>query len=195
MSKEPIRVAVTGAAGQIGYALLFRIASGQMFGSSQPVILHLIEIEPALPALGGVCMELEDCAFPLLKGTVPTADLDAGLNRVNRPLPAGAGPGTVSWTAVPGTPHPTACWSTRLRPSSAGTAPGRTQRTGIYPRSAHSRLPPPVTALSFPWPGNAPSPQAYYFPGQNGNDLMEYVMHTARPLIHDDFHYGEEEHR
>ena len=69
-----MRVAVTGAAGQIGYALLFRIASGQMFGPDQPVILHLIEIEPALPALDGVCMELDDCAFPLLKGTVPTAD-------------------------------------------------------------------------------------------------------------------------
>ena len=70
MSKEPIRVAVTGAAGQIGYALLFRIASGQMFGASQPVILHLIEIEPALPALEGVCMELDDCAFPLLADMV-----------------------------------------------------------------------------------------------------------------------------
>ena len=56
MSKEPLRVAVTGAAGQIGYALLFRIASGQMFGPSQPVILHLIEIEPALPALEGGCI-------------------------------------------------------------------------------------------------------------------------------------------
>ena len=62
MSKEPIRVAVTGAAGQIGYALLFRIASGQMFGPDQPVALNLIEIEPALPALDGVCMELDDCA-------------------------------------------------------------------------------------------------------------------------------------
>ena len=67
MSKEPIRVAVTGAAGQIGYALLFRIASGQMFGPDQPVIIHMIEIEPALPALEGVGMELDDCAFPLLK--------------------------------------------------------------------------------------------------------------------------------
>ena len=59
MSKEPIRVAVTGAAGQIGYAMLFRIASGQMFGPDQPVIIHMIEIEPALPALEGVGMELE----------------------------------------------------------------------------------------------------------------------------------------
>jgi len=92
MSKEPLRVAVTGAAGQIGYALLFRIASGQMFGPSQPVILHLIEIEPALPALEGVCMELDDCAFPLLKGTVATADLDAGFNGVNWALLVGSVP-------------------------------------------------------------------------------------------------------
>ena len=69
----PIKVAVTGAAGQIGYSLLFRIASGQMFGPEQPVILHLIEIEPALGALQGVVMELEDCAFPLLKGVAPSA--------------------------------------------------------------------------------------------------------------------------
>src|SRR3954466_11195289 len=73
MSNAPIRVAITGAAGQIGYSLLFRIASGAMFGPTQPVILHLIEIpdEKALKALSGVVMELEDCAFPLLKGTVP----------------------------------------------------------------------------------------------------------------------------
>ena len=75
---SPIRVAVTGAAGQIGYSLLFRIASGAMFGPDQPVILHLIEIEPALPALQGVVMELDDCAFPLLKGIVPTANLEEG---------------------------------------------------------------------------------------------------------------------
>ena len=75
MNSTPLRIAVTGAAGQIGYALLFRIASGSAFGPDQPVILHLIEIEPALPALNGVMMELEDCAFPLLKGVVATADL------------------------------------------------------------------------------------------------------------------------
>src|SRR2546430_12140514 len=83
MNTTPIRVAVTGAAGQIGYSLLFRVASGAMFGSSQPVILHLIEIEPALPALQGVIMELDDCAFPLLKGVVPTASLDEGFRGVN----------------------------------------------------------------------------------------------------------------
>ena len=71
----PIRVAVTGAAGQIGYALVFRIASGQMFGPDQPVILHLVEIPPVLPALDGVEMELDDCAFPTLAGVVK-ADSD-----------------------------------------------------------------------------------------------------------------------
>ena len=90
--KAPIRVAVTGAAGQIGYSLLFRIASGAMFGPEQPVILHLIEIEPALPALGGVVMELDDCAFPLLKGIVATANLDEGFKDVNWALLVGSVP-------------------------------------------------------------------------------------------------------
>ncbi|MGB1520881.1 MAG: malate dehydrogenase, partial [Limisphaerales bacterium] len=92
MNVPPIRVAVTGAAGQIGYSLLFRIASGAMFGPKQPVILHLLEIEPALPALEGVCMELDDCAFPLLKGMVPTASLDEGFNGVNWALLVGSVP-------------------------------------------------------------------------------------------------------
>jgi malate dehydrogenase len=90
--KSPIRVAVTGAAGQIGYSLLFRIASGSMFGADQPVILHLIEIEPALPALGGVVMELQDCAFPLLKGVTPTASLDEGFKGVDWALLVGSVP-------------------------------------------------------------------------------------------------------
>ena len=90
--KTPIRVAVTGAAGQIGYSLLFRIASGSMFGADQPVILHLIEIEPALPALGGVVMELQDCAFPLLKGAVATASLDEGFKGVDWALLVGSVP-------------------------------------------------------------------------------------------------------
>jgi malate dehydrogenase len=90
--KSPLRVAVTGAAGQIGYSLLFRIASGSMFGPDQPVILHLIEIEPALPALGGVVMELQDCAFPLLKGVVPTASLEEGFKGVNWALLVGSVP-------------------------------------------------------------------------------------------------------
>ncbi|HUA66481.1 MAG TPA: malate dehydrogenase [Alphaproteobacteria bacterium] len=92
MHKTPIKVAVTGAAGQIGYSLVFRIASGAMFGPEQPVILHLIEIPPALSALGGVVMELDDCAFPLLKGIVPTADLDEGFRGVNWALLVGSVP-------------------------------------------------------------------------------------------------------
>ncbi len=90
--KTPLRIAITGAAGQIGYSLLFRIASGAMFGPEQPVILHLIEIEPALPALGGVVMELQDCAFPLLKGIVATASLDEGFAGVNWALLVGSVP-------------------------------------------------------------------------------------------------------
>jgi malate dehydrogenase len=90
--KNPIRVAVTGAAGQIGYSLLFRIASGSMFGADQPVILHLVEVEPALPALGGVVMELQDCAFPLLKGVVPTSSLDEGFKGVDWALLVGSVP-------------------------------------------------------------------------------------------------------
>jgi malate dehydrogenase len=92
MSKEPIRVAVTGAAGQIGYALLFRIASGQMFGPDQPVALNLIEIEPGMAALEGVCMELDDCAFPLLTDVVATSDLDTGFNGANWSLLVGSVP-------------------------------------------------------------------------------------------------------
>jgi len=92
MSKAPLRVAVTGAAGQIGYSLLFRIASGAMFGPDQPVILHLLEIEPALPALNGVVMELDDCAFPLLQGVVATANLDEAFRSVNWALLVGSVP-------------------------------------------------------------------------------------------------------
>src|SRR3954470_4309194 len=92
MTKSPVRVAVTGAAGQIGYSLLFRIASGSMFGPDQPVELHLIEIPQALPALQGVVMELDDCAFPLLKSITPTADLDEGFRGVNWALLVGSVP-------------------------------------------------------------------------------------------------------
>ena len=85
MSNKPLRVAVTGAAGQIGYALLPRIASGAMFGPDQPVILHMIEIpaEKAMEALKGVAMELDDCAFPLLQGMVCTSDLEEGFAEVD----------------------------------------------------------------------------------------------------------------
>jgi malate dehydrogenase len=94
MNTVPLRVAVTGAAGQIGYSLLFRIASGALFGPNQPVMLQLIEIpdEKAMKALNGVVMELEDCAFPLLKGCVPTSDLNEGFKGVNWALLVGARP-------------------------------------------------------------------------------------------------------
>src|SRR3954454_21385084 len=90
--QAPIKVAVTGAAGQIGYSLLFRIASGSMFGPDQPVALSLIEIPPALGALEGVVMELKDCAFPLLKSITPTADLNEGFKDVNWALLVGSVP-------------------------------------------------------------------------------------------------------
>ena len=89
---NPIRVSVTGAAGQIGYSLLFRIASGSMFGPNQPVALNLLEIEPAMKALEGVVMELQDCAFPLLTDVVPTCDLDEGFRDANWALLVGSVP-------------------------------------------------------------------------------------------------------
>lgn len=90
--KAPVRVAVTGAAGQIGYALLFRIASGQMFGPDTKVDLQLLELEAALPALEGVTMELDDCAFPLLNRVVRTADANEAFAGANWVLLVGAVP-------------------------------------------------------------------------------------------------------
>jgi len=90
--KTPVRVAVTGAAGQIGYSLLFRIASGEMLGLDQPVILQLLEITPALGALDGVAMELDDCAFPLLAGIVKTDDPNVAFKDANYALLVGAMP-------------------------------------------------------------------------------------------------------
>lgn len=87
-----VRVAVTGAAGQIGYALLFRIASGQLFGDDTDVELNLLELEPALPALEGVAMELDDCAFPRLKRIVCTSNLDQAMDGVNWALLVGSVP-------------------------------------------------------------------------------------------------------
>ena len=90
--KSPISVAVTGAAGQIGYALLSRIASGAIFGPDQPVALRLIEIEPGMQALAGVVMELDDCAFPLLHGITATSSLDEGFKGVNWAILVGSVP-------------------------------------------------------------------------------------------------------
>jgi malate dehydrogenase len=92
MTNNRVRVAVTGAAGQIGYALLFRIASGQMFGANTEVELNLLELEAALPSLEGVAMELDDCAFPLLKRVVCTSDLKQAMDGVNWSLLVGSVP-------------------------------------------------------------------------------------------------------
>lgn len=94
MMKSPVRVTVTGAAGQISYSLLFRIAAGDMLGHDQPVILHLLEITPALGALQGVVMELDDCAFPLLKGIVATDDPNLAFQDADFALLVGARPRT-----------------------------------------------------------------------------------------------------
>lgn len=92
MSKRPVKVAVTGAAGQIGYSLLFRIASGEMLGADQPVELQMLEITPALGALDGVAMELDDCAFPLLAGMVKTDDANVAFGDADYALLVGAMP-------------------------------------------------------------------------------------------------------
>jgi malate dehydrogenase len=92
MAKQPVRVAVTGAAGQIGYSLLFRIAAGDMLGSDQPVVLQLLEITQALPALKGVVMELEDCAFPLLAGIATSDDPKVAFRDAEIALLVGARP-------------------------------------------------------------------------------------------------------
>ncbi len=92
MAKTPLHVTVTGAAGQIGYSLLFRIASGQLLGPDQPVVLRLLEIEPAMKALEGVVMELDDCAFPLLADVEPTSDLKVAFDGTSWALLVGSIP-------------------------------------------------------------------------------------------------------
>jgi malate dehydrogenase len=100
-----MRVTVTGAAGQVGYALLYRLASGEVFGNT-PVVLHLLELESALPALEGVVMELEDCAFPTLQGIVATSDPMEAFDGASwalflRPCPAGRGrSAATSWRST-----------------------------------------------------------------------------------------------
>ena len=92
MAKSPIHVTVTGAAGQIGYSLLFRIASGQLLGQDQPIVLRLLEIEPALKVLEGVVMEIDDCAFPLVHDIVPTSDLKTAFDGTSWALLVGSIP-------------------------------------------------------------------------------------------------------
>src|SRR6267143_4856902 len=92
VARQPVQVAVTGAAGQIGYALVFRIASGQLLGPDQPVVLRMLEIEPAMKSLEGVAMELEDCALPLLAGMVLTSKEKDAFDGANLPLLDGSVP-------------------------------------------------------------------------------------------------------
>src|SRR4030088_1856232 len=91
-SRKPIQVTVTGAAGQIGYALLFRIASGQLLGPDQPIVLRLLEIEPAMKALEGGAMELDDCAFPLLQSMVLTSNTEEAFDGTSWALLVGSVP-------------------------------------------------------------------------------------------------------
>ena len=100
MSTTPLKVAVTGAAGQIGYSLLFRLASGSLLGPDRPIELRLLEIEPALKALEGVVMELDDCAFPLLAGVEIGADANKIFDGVNLALLVGARPRGRAWSAA-----------------------------------------------------------------------------------------------
>ncbi|MGH8560894.1 MAG: lactate/malate family dehydrogenase, partial [Nevskiales bacterium] len=90
--KKPVRVTVTGAAGQISYSLIFRIAAGEMLGADQPVILQLLEITPAMQALQGVVMEINDCAFPLVQGVVATDKLEEAFDGTDVGLLVGARP-------------------------------------------------------------------------------------------------------
>jgi malate dehydrogenase len=90
--KVPVRVAVTGAAGQISYSLLFRLAAGEMLGTDQPIILQLLEITPALEALQGTVMEIEDCAFPLVAGIVQSDNPEVAFKDADDGVLGGAGP-------------------------------------------------------------------------------------------------------
>src|ERR1700676_1377925 len=91
-SPQPVQITVTGAAGQIGYALLFRIASGQLLGPDQPIVLRMLEIEPAMKALEGVAMELDDCAFPLLHSMVLTSNTEEAFRGTSWALLVGSIP-------------------------------------------------------------------------------------------------------
>ena len=95
--KSPVRVAVTGAAGQISYSLIFRIAAGEMLGPDQPVILQLLEITPALEALKGTVMEIEDCAFPLVQGITQSDDPKVAFQDADYCLLVGARPAALAW--------------------------------------------------------------------------------------------------
>jgi len=122
--KDPVRVAVTGAAGQIGYALLFRIASGQMLGDDQPVVLQLLEVPQAVGALEGVRMELDDCAFPLLAGVVATDDAETAFGDADYGLLVGAMPRKEGMERADLLSANGAIFTTQGKAISAAAAPG-----------------------------------------------------------------------
>ena len=126
----PLKVTVTGAAGQIGYSLLVRIANGDVFGPKQPVVLQMLEIAPAMGALEGVAMELEDCAFPLLHGMVLTDDANTAFAAANWAFLVGAFRARQAWTA--------ATFSVKTAPSS-------------FLRARRSTSMPPTTFVCWWW--------------------------------------------
>ena len=154
-TKKPVRIAVTGAAGQIGYQLIFRIAAGDMLGPKQPVILQLLEVTPALPALGGVVMELNDCAFPLLAGIVATDDAEVAFKDADFALLVGArprGPGmerkdlllenakifSAQGKALNKSPRRTSrCWWSATRPTPTHSSPPATRRASQEEHHCH----------------------------------------------------------
>jgi len=138
MAKAPVRVAVTGAAGQIGYALLFRIASGQMLGNDQPIILQLLELpmEKAQQALKGVIMELEDCAFPLLIDIIGTSDPIVAFKDASKRCWSVPNPVAPAWNAR------ICCWKTpRYSSSKAGRSTWLLPATSRWSCSATQPIP------------------------------------------------------
>ena len=195
--KTPVRVAVTGAAGQIGYSLLFRIASGQLLGDDQPVILHLLEITPALGALEGVAMELDDCAFPLLQGIVQTDDPNEAFGDVNFALLVGARPrskgmerkdlleanGGIFTAAGQGPLRQ----RRRRRPHPRGRQPGQHQRPHRHEqRAGHPERPLHRDDPPRPQPGDGPAGPEDRHHGQRrhqDDDLGQPLRHPVpRPL-------------
>ena len=116
-AKPPIHVTVTGAAGQIGYSLLFRIASGQLLGPDQPVVLRLLEIEPGMKALEGVVMEIDDCAFPLVSDIVTTTDLDTAFDGTSGPCWWARSPARRGWSGAISSPSTAGSSDLRAGPS------------------------------------------------------------------------------
>ena len=139
MSPRPLNVAVTGAAGQIGYSLLFRIASGAMLGPDQPVILQLLEITPALDRSRGVVMELDDCAFPLLAGVEQTDDPNVAFGGVDYALLVGSRPAPRAWSARTCS-RPTAR-SSPCRARRSATARPTTSRVLVVGNPANTNCP------------------------------------------------------